>query len=130
MLEVITTFSRQPSFDVLVYERKDCPLKGDSEATINSLSFEKYLDTLKNTFVECSSKYTSSSSRKQPANAGSEHKQFTENVSVALQQAILIHAYIQNALLFWNTECKSEATSTVHYYDDCKDNKCVNYGRF
>ena len=25
-------------FDVLLYERKDCPLKGDSEATINSLS--------------------------------------------------------------------------------------------
>ena len=31
---------------------------GDSEATINSLSSEKYLDTLKNTFVERSSQYT------------------------------------------------------------------------
>ena len=25
-------------FDVLFYERKDCPLKGDSEATINLLA--------------------------------------------------------------------------------------------
>ena len=31
-------------FDVLFYERKDCPLKGNNEATINSLSVEKYLN--------------------------------------------------------------------------------------
>ena len=31
-----------------------------------------------------STQYTSFSSRKQPANAGSERKQFTENASVAL----------------------------------------------
>ena len=69
-------------FDVLFYERKDCPLKGDSEATINSLSSEKYLDTFKNTFVERSSQYTSFNSKKQPANARSERKLFTENASV------------------------------------------------
>ena len=69
---VITTFSRHLVFDVLFYERKDCPLKGNNEATINSLSVEKYLNTLKNTLVECSYQYTSFSSRKQPANAGSE----------------------------------------------------------
>ena len=39
-------------FDVLFCERKEGPLKGDSEATINSLSSERYFDTLKNTFVE------------------------------------------------------------------------------
>ena len=77
---------------ILFYERKDCPLKGDSEATINSLSSEKYVDTLKNTFVERSSQYTSFSSKKQPANARSERKQFTENASVALQQTMLTHA--------------------------------------
>ena len=60
---------------------------------INSLSSEKYLDTLKNTFVERSSQYLSFSSRKQPANAGNERKQFTENASVALQQTILTHAH-------------------------------------
>ena len=43
-------------------------------------------------FVERSTHYTSFSSRKQPANAGTERKQFTENASVALQQAILTHA--------------------------------------
>ena len=59
-------------FDVLFYKRKDCPLKGNNEATINSLSVEKYLNTLKNTLVECSYQYTSFSSRKEPANAGSE----------------------------------------------------------
>ena len=76
-----------------VYERKDCPLKGDSEATINLFSSEKYLDTLKTTFGERSSQYTSFSSKKQPANARSERKQFTENASVALQQTILTHAH-------------------------------------
>ena len=35
---LVRTFSRHLVFDVLFYERKDCPLKGDSEATINSLS--------------------------------------------------------------------------------------------
>ena len=59
-------------FDVLFYERKDCPLKGKNEATINSLSVEKYRNTLKNTLVECSYQYMSFSSRKQLANAGSE----------------------------------------------------------
>ena len=44
-----------------------------------------------------STQYTSFSSRKQPANAGSERKQFTENASVALlshfdQQTIFTHA--------------------------------------
>ena len=32
---VVTTFSRHLVFDLLPYERKDCPLKGVSEATIN-----------------------------------------------------------------------------------------------
>ena len=76
-----------------VLRRKDCPLTGDSEATINSLSSQKYHDTLTNTFVERSTQYTSFSSRKQPANAGIEGKQFTENASVALQQLILTHAH-------------------------------------
>ena len=69
---VITTFSRHFVFDVLFYKRKDCPLKGDSEATINSRSLEKYLNTLKNTLVEYSYQYTSFSSGKLPANAVSE----------------------------------------------------------
>ena len=90
---VLTTFRRHLVFDVLFYERQDCPLKGDSEGTINSLSSQKYLDTLKNMFVERSTQYTSFSPRKQPANAGTECKQFTENASVALQQPILTHAY-------------------------------------
>ena len=77
MLSDVTTFSRHLVFDVLFYERKDCPLKGNNEATINSLSSEKYLDTSKNTFVERSSQYTP----------------FTENASVALQQTILTHAH-------------------------------------
>ena len=42
-------------------------------------------------FVEHNTQYTSFSSRKQPANTGSERKQFTENASVALQQTILTH---------------------------------------
>ena len=33
------------------------------------------------------------SSRKQPENAGTKRKQFTENASVALQQPILTHAH-------------------------------------
>ena len=44
-------------------------------------------------FVECSTQYTSFSSRKRPANAGTERKQFTENASEALQQPILTHAH-------------------------------------
>ena len=44
-------------------------------------------------FVESSTQYTSFSSRKQPANAGTERKQFTENASVALQQPTLTHAH-------------------------------------
>ena len=44
-------------------------------------------------FVERSTQYTSFSSRKKPANAGTERKQFTENASVALQQPILKHAH-------------------------------------
>ena len=43
-------------------------------------------------FVERNTQYTSFSSRKQPANTGSERKQFTENASVTLQQTILTHA--------------------------------------
>ena len=43
--------------------------------------------------MERSSQYTSFSSRKQSANAGSERKQFTENAPVALQETILTHAH-------------------------------------
>ena len=50
-------------------------------------------DSLKNTFVERGTQYTSFSSRKRPANAGSERKQFTENASLALQQTVLTHAH-------------------------------------
>ena len=42
--------------------------------------------------MERSTQCTSFSSRKEPANAGSERKQFTENASKALQQIILMHA--------------------------------------
>ena len=78
-----TNLSRHIVLDVLFYERKDCPLKGDSEAKI----------TLKNTFVERSTQYMSFSSSKQPPNTGIECKQFTENASEALQQTILTHAH-------------------------------------
>ena len=91
-------------FDVLSYERKDCPVKGDSEATINSLSSQKCLDTLRNTFVERSTQYTSVSSRKQPANADSECKQFTENASVVLQQTVLTHAHTKCPPVFSLTQ--------------------------
>ena len=43
--------------------------------------------------MERSSQYTSFSSKKQPAKARSERKQFTENASVALQQTMLTHAH-------------------------------------
>ena len=43
--------------------------------------------------MERSSQYTLFSSKKQPANARSERKQFTENASVALQQTMLTHAH-------------------------------------
>ena len=43
--------------------------------------------------MERSTQYTSFSSRKQPANAGSERKQSTENASVALQHTALTHAH-------------------------------------
>lgn len=60
-------------------------------------------------FVERSTQYTSFSSRKQPANAGTERKQFTENASVALQQPILTHAH---------TKCPPVA---VGYYWDISE---------
>ena len=47
-------------------------------------------------FVERSTQYTSFSSRKQRANAGTERKQFTANASVAtvaLQHPVLTHAH-------------------------------------
>ena len=44
-------------------------------------------------FVERSIQCTSFSSRKQPENAGTERKQFTESASVALQQPLLTHAH-------------------------------------
>ena len=43
--------------------------------------------------MERNTQYTSFNSRKQPANAGSERKQLTENVSVALQRTMLTHAH-------------------------------------
>ena len=55
-------------------------------------------------FVERSAQYTSFRSRKQPANAGTERKQFTENASVALQQPILTHAH---------TKCPPVADTTI-----------------
>ena len=76
-----------------------CPLKGDSEATINSLLPYKYHDTLKNTFVEHSTQYKPFSSRRQLANTGTERKQFRENASVALQQPILTPAHTKCPLL-------------------------------
>ena len=52
-------------------------------------------------FVERSTQYTSFSSRKQPANSGSEHKQLAENASVALKQPILMHAHTKCPLVLW-----------------------------
>ena len=77
-------------FDVLFYERKDCPLKGNNEATINSLSVEKYLNALKNMLVDFVATNIRHSA---PVNSlqmpvVNQHKQFTENASVALQQTI------------------------------------------
>ena len=71
----------------------------------NKLTFigsAKYLDTLKNTFIERSSKYTSLGSKKQPANARSERKQFTENTSVALQQTMLTHSHTKYPPVNWS----------------------------
>ena len=70
--------------DVLFYERKNYPLKGDSEATINSLSSEKYLDTFKNTFVERGSQCIRHSTPKNSLQmlSRSERKQLTENACV------------------------------------------------
>ena len=110
--QVVRTFSRHLVFDLLFYERKDCPLNGDSEATINSLSSQKYLDTLRNMFVECSTQYTSFSSRKRPANAGTERKQFTENTSAALQQPILKHAHTKCPPVGYSTYFKD----VIQYY--------------
>ena len=36
--KVVITFRFHLVFDVLFYKRKDCPLEGDSEATVNALS--------------------------------------------------------------------------------------------
>ena len=68
-------------------------------------------------FVECSTQYTSFSSRKRPANAGTERKQFTEDASVALQQPMLTHAH---------TKCPPVRCAYLHtcslslIYDDFK----------
>ena len=56
-----------------------------------------------NTFVKRSTQYTSFSSRKQHANAGSERKQFTENGSVALQRTVLTHAHTKFPSVFIDT---------------------------
>ena len=55
----------------------------------------------KNLFVERSNQYTSFSSRKQPAHAGNERKQFTENARVAPQQPILTHAHTKCPSVPW-----------------------------
>ena len=82
--KVVTTFSRYLVFNVLFYERKDCPLKGDSRG-FNKLTFIVEMPRyFKEHVCGAYTQYTSFSSRKQSANAGSERKQFTENVSEAL----------------------------------------------
>ena len=58
---------------------------------------------IRNTFVKRSTQYTSFSSRKQHANAGSERKQFTENASVALQRTVLTHAHTKFPSVFIDT---------------------------
>ena len=60
--------------------------------------------------MERSSQYTSFISRKQPANAGSEHKQFTENAPLELRQR---HMHIQNAFLFSTLKVKSKMANIV-----------------
>ena len=54
--------------------------------------------------MERSTQYTSFSSRKQPTNAGSERKQFTENAYVALQQTVLTHAHTKCPPVFSLTQ--------------------------
>ena len=128
---VVTTFSRHTVFDVLFYERKDCTLKGDSEATINSLSSEKYPDALKNKFAERSSKYMSFSSKKQPTNNRSERKQFTENASGALQQTIPTQR-VQNVLLFSRARQRAHNAQAyrVEYNDLQYKNLLINQENF
>ena len=46
--------------------------------------------------MESNTQYASISSRKQPANAGSECKQFKENASVVLQQTILTNVLFES----------------------------------
>ena len=67
----------------IVFRKERLSSQGRQRGTINSLSLWKYLDSLKNMFVERSTQHTSFSSRKQPATAASEHKQITENASVS-----------------------------------------------
>ena len=62
-------------------------------------------------FVERSIQYTSFSSRKQPENAGTERKQFTENASVELQQPILTNAHAKCPPVLWNRVCMGDAFS-------------------
>ena len=98
-------------FDVLFYERKDCPLKGNSAPTSNSLSSQKYLDTFKNTFFERSSQNTSFSSRKQPANACSERKQFADTSTDRAVQTILTHAHTNCPPVTWVTHIPCDLCS-------------------
>ena len=71
--------------------RKERPSSQGRQRGDNKLTF--ILEIPRNTFVERSTQYKSLSSRKQPANAGTERKQFTENASMALQQPILTHVH-------------------------------------
>ena len=76
----------------------------------------QYLDTLKNMFVERSTQYTSFSSRKQPANAGTECKQFIENASVVALwhfNSPYWRMRIQNALLLPPWYIRRATSSTI-----------------
>ena len=77
-----------------------------------------------NTFVERSTRYTSFSSRKQPANAGIERQQFTENASVgpsvALQQPTLTHAHTKCPPVTQRGLCALKRKSLhVNIYPQC-----------
>ena len=65
--------------------------------------------------MERSTQYTSSSSRKQPANAGSERKQFTENAFLAPQQII-------DACAYKMPSCSAIRFETLYFRDRAPSN--------
>lgn len=106
--EMLNRNNIQPPFchaDILFYERQNCHYKGVSEAAINSLSSQIYLDTIKNTYVE-HFQYTSDSAPENrlqmlEVDVNSTHKIppwhfFRPYWRVRIQIALLLYAIIWN----------------------------------